>query len=288
MARAVLLSVSFFLVYEIIVNLVLVTGTYQENTWSGGVMAGKHHFKSWEDEILKKKWRTHTDKEIGAEIGRSEEAIANRRKKLGLFKGAGRPSADQVKAEIKANPTDYSLASLSKDDRIEFYKTQFNKNHRYPFLCKILLDDEIPYYRHKYIEFMDSVDSITLQEEELLHNMLMTEIHILRIQEEMRNAISAYQNESDAPPPPQYLRKDLDEAEKRYKDYHRVLNVTREQRLKTDKEEKITITGIVRNLLEAENKRRSGEKAGIMSYFKNKCQDEMTKMDFLLGVDDNV
>lgn len=247
----------------------------------------KHHFKAWEDQIIKEKWRTSTDEEIANEIGRTCEAIARRRKALGFSKKNGRPGKQTRAKAILSNPTEYSLATLSKDDRIAFYKSQFDKNHRYPFLIKILMDNEVPYYKHKYIEFMDTVDSITLQEEEILHNMLMTEIHILRIQEQIKEAVQAYKDdtEEDRRPPPLHLYKDLNDMESRYARYHKDMNITREQRLKANREEKITITSMVSALQDIKNRHKAGQSAGMMSYFSKKCRDDMTKMEFLLGAD---
>lgn len=247
----------------------------------------KHHFKAWEDQIIKEKWQTTTDEAIAKEIGRTADAVARRRKALGFSKRNGRPGKDTRSKAILSNPTNYSLALLSKNDRILFYKSQFDKNHRYPFLMKILMDDEVPYYKHKYIEFMDNVESITLQEEEILHNMLMTEIHILRIQEQIKEAVQSYRDDDDEDkrPPPQYLYKDLNDAENRYAKYHKDMNLTREQRLKTNREEKITITSMVSSLQEAQNKHKAGQAAGMMSYFSKRCRDDMNKMDFLLGAD---
>lgn len=247
----------------------------------------KHHFKTWEDQVIKQKWQTMTDESIANEIGRTADAVARRRKALGFSKRNGRPGKQTRAKAILSNPTEYSLALLSKEDRISFYKSQFNKNHRYPFLIKILMDDEVPYYKHKYIEFMDNVDSITLLEEEILHNMLMTEIHILRIQEQIKETVQAYRDndDEDKRPPPQHLYKDLNEAETRYARYHKDMNITREQRLKTNREEKITITSMVSALQEAQNKHKAGQAAGLMSYFSKKCRDDMNKMDFLLGAE---
>ena len=246
----------------------------------------KHHFKAWEDQIIKEKWQTTTDESIANEIGRTPDAVARRRKALGFSKKNGRLGKQTRTKAILKNPTEYSLAMLSKDDRISFYKSQFNKNHRYPFLMKILME-EVPYYKHKYIEFMDNVDSITLQEEEILHNMLMTEIHILRIQQQIKDAVQSYRDDDgdDRRPPPQYLYKDLNDAESRYAKYHKDMNLTREQRLKANREEKITITSMVAALQEAQNKHKAGQAAGMMSYFSNRCRDDMNKMDFLLGAD---
>ena len=134
---------------------------------------------------------------------------------------------------------------------------------------------------------MDNVDSITLQEEEMLHNMIMTEVHILRMQESIKEHVEAYRSsdEDDRRPPPQYLYKDLNDMENRYSKYQKELNVTREQRLKANREEKITITSMVSALQDAENKHKAGNTAGMMSYFTKKCKSDMSKMDFLLGAD---
>lgn len=243
----------------------------------------KHHWKAWEDEILKKNWENQSDKEIAATVGRTEESVARRRKILGFSKKNGRPKNSTRKDAIFKNPNDYSLAQLSKEDRIQFYKTQFEKNFRYPYLEKILMTDELVYYKHKYIEFLDSIDTITLQEEDLVHNMIMTEVQIIRIQEQIKDQLEDYRDSDATHPPPQYLYKDLSDAEDRYLKYQTKLNLTREQRLKSNREEKITITRMVRAFQDKKNRAEAGNTAGIFSYFTKQCRDDMDKMNFLLG-----
>jgi len=246
---------------------------------------GKHHFKAWEDEIVKENWQTKTDEWIGEKIGRTAEAVARRRKALGFTKKSGRPAKKTRQDAIFTNPTEYNLSQLSKDDRLEFYKTKFTQNKRYQWLQRTLMDDELEYYRIKYIETIDSLDSISLQEEDLLHNMIMTEIQIIRLQVQVKDQLQQYYDNDDdeARPPPQWLYKDLSEAEARYVRYQEKLKLTREQRLKTDKEEKITIAAMVRSFLDAQNRQRAGEMAGQMSYGMKKCKDDMDKMQFLIG-----
>jgi hypothetical protein len=244
----------------------------------------KHHWKAWEDEILKTSWKIKTDKEIASMVGRKETAVARRRKLLNLSKKNGRPKAKEKQDAVFKNPTDYSIATLSKEDRIQFYKTQFDKNFRYPYLQRILLVDEMRYYQHKYIEFLDSIDTITIQEEDLLHNMVMTEIELLRVQEQIKLQLEAYlDGEDNSNLPPQYLRKDVSDLEERYMKYQTKLNVTREQRLKSNREEKITVSSLVRAFTDKRNRVEAGQTAGAMSYFTSKCREDMNKMNFLLG-----
>lgn len=245
----------------------------------------RSHFAAWEDELIKQNWQTMTDEELAKKIDRETLAVAKRRKRLGLSKANGRPNNITRKDAILANPSEYSLAALSKEDRIQFYKTQFESNFRYEYLKKILNTTELEYYKRKYIEFLDSIDTITLQEEDLLHNMIMTEINMLRVQVQIKDAMDQYNDDDDEDkrPPPQYLYKDLSEMEKRYVDYQEKLNLTREQRLKSTREEKINISTIVRGLLDRKSREESGKTAGIMSYFSTKARDDMNKMKYLLG-----
>jgi len=248
--------------------------------------SSKGHFTAWEDQVIRDEWETSTDEEIASRIGRTIEAISRRRKILGFVKTNGRPKKSTRKKAIFGDPNEYNLSKLSKEDRIEFYKSKFDKNPRYQWLLKTLMDDELEYYQIKYIEMLDALDSITHQEEDILHNMIMKEIQITRIQTQIKEALEDYldQDEDDERrPPPQYLYQDLDKAEQQYVKYQEKLRLTREQRLKIDKEEKITIASLVKDLLDKENRQRAGEIAGHLSYFTDRCKEDMLKSKFLLG-----
>lgn len=242
-------------------------------------------FKAWEDQIIFDDWETYTDEEIAEKLNRTPKAVTRRRKNLGLLKPNGRPTKQHKVEAILENPNEYNLSKLSKDDRISFYKTKFDKNPRYPWLVKTLMPDEIEYYKQKYIETIDNLDSINMQEEDLLHNLIVKEIAIMRIQTKIKQQEELWR-EADEDEKPQInmgLYKDLNEAEKQFIDYHQKLKLTREQRLKTDKEEKITMTSIVRSFLDANVKKHAGDVAGYMAYSTEKCREDMTKMNLLLG-----
>jgi hypothetical protein len=245
----------------------------------------KGHFTAWEDQVVRDEWQTETDEVIAERIGRTAEAIARRRKHLGLVKKNGRPRKASRKAAILENPNEHSLSKLSKEDRIAFYRSKFNKNIRYGWLLRILLTEELEYYKAKYIEVMDNLDSITHQEEDLLHNMIMKDIQIMRLQSQIKEQLERYydEDEEERRPPPQYLYQDLDKAETAYVKYQEKLKLTREQRLKTDREEKVTVTSLVREYQDAEKRRGGGQIAGQLSYFTQRCKDDMVKMGFLLG-----
>ena len=243
----------------------------------------KGMFKPFEDEIVKKRWKFSTDKEIAADIGRTERAVALRRKKLGLKKPNGRPADSRVQEAITSNPTEFNLSKLSKEDRTGFYRTQFSKNIRFPQLQQTLLRDEMDYYQSKYIETIESMDTCTHQEEDLVHHMIMKEIQILRLQREIKDALEAKREGEDEKGPSLYLYQELTKAEQQYVTYKEKLTLTREQRLKKGEESKLNIVTIVRAYQEEKNRKNAGRMAGEMAYFTAACKDDMTKMDFLMG-----
>lgn len=244
----------------------------------------KGRWQPWEEQWLRQHWNKTSDKDIADKLGRDEKSVARKRKILGLIKANGRPSNEAQAEATFASPTPYSLAKLSKEERLKFYKASFKTHWRYKLINKILLDDELDYYEHKYIEFIDTND-ITLIEEDLLHNMIMCDIQIIRIQVQLRDAIKNYNedDDDDKRPPPQYLYKDLNDAEQRYLKYQEKLNLTRQQRMKENREEDVTISSIVKELLDKKNKRDADKLAGELDFFKRKAREEMNGMDFLLG-----
>jgi len=250
----------------------------------------KGRWEAWEEQYLRANFMKMTDKEIGEKLKRAEDGVYRKRKALGLSKGTGGRPSNQDRQDATTRPNEYALAQLSKEERVKFYKSQFDRNWRYKHLCNILLSTELDYYKHRYIDVIDSMDSITYVEEDLVHNMVMCDVQILRIQELIKTELQAYK-ESDGDddtrrPPPQYLYKDLNEAQNQYVKYQEKLNLTRQQRLKENREEDITISSIVTNLLDKRNRAEADRLAGELDYFTKRCKTDMDKMDFLLGGED--
>lgn len=247
----------------------------------------KGRWEPWEVLWLKQHYKSSTDKDIAAKLGRKEDSIARKRKQLGLSKKNGRPTEDSRKEAIRQTPTDYSLAKLSKEERLEFYRNSFDTFWRSKHVKKILLTEELEYYKHKYVEAIDSMETLDYVEEDLLHNMIMCDISIVRLQEQIKDELQKFKEGDDdnGRPPPQYLYKDLNELETRYIKYQEKLSLTRQQRLKEDRGSEVNIHTIVQGLLDKKTRAKADKLAGEMDYFRNTCKEDMSKMEFLLGGD---
>jgi len=252
-------------------------------------MAKKYHYTDEELTFIEHNWKSHTDKEIAQILGRTVESVGRQRKKFGWIKANGRPSAEtKKKAALETDHTftssdflrEISFSNMDKNQRLEIYKQNFAANPRYATVKNELIEDEMRTYVHKYVDFMDSVDTMTPQEEDSLHHMIMTDINISRIRRHIRRM---EEDGEDGQPLAYGIYDTLEKAEKRFVEYQKILNVTREKRLQKDREHNETIHTIVQTYRNKLARQELGRRAGLMEIFKEKCKEEMSTHRYLLG-----
>lgn len=249
-------------------------------------MAKSYHYTEEELKFIEVNWQVRSDKEIAQVLGRTEESIARQRKKFGWSKAPGKQTREAIKEavlnNVNAGKSSFSLAHLDKEQRLEIYKSSFDLNHeRYKLLKQELHDDELEYYKHKYLSFIDSVDSLHHTEEDALHHMIMADITISRIRKRIKEA--EIDNQLHNQPMIFGLYEALDKTEKKFVEYQKVLNTTRAQRLSKDKEQKETIASVVQVYRNNMAREELGRQAGLMEIYKEKCAEEMSKNRYLLG-----
>lgn len=249
-------------------------------------MAKIHHFTEEEIKFIEQNWKFKSDKEIGRILDRTEKAIRRQRKMRGWSKPQGRPTAEHIEKGMSESIqehgiSEFSLANMDKDQRLRIFKENFSKNPRYVQLLQELMPHEIDYYKHKYVEFVDSVDTLTIQEEDSLHHMIMSDISISRTRKRIKQMEEA--NDEDNKPLIYGMYEALDKAEKKFIEYQKILKVTREMRLKEDKEEKETFISLVQMYRNRQAREEMGRQAALMDVYKDKCKEEMKSYRYLLG-----
>lgn len=248
-------------------------------------MNNRKHFDADELKFIEQNYRFRTDKDIAKILNRTEKAIARQRDIHNWKKDNGRPSQKTVSENtIKAiaeNGPAFSFAGLTKEQRIEIYKQNFDKNPRYPILVQELHKEELDYYKHKYIEFLDGVDTITLQEEDALHHMIMADVYISRTRRKIKDMETEHQEMKK--PLVFGLYEMLDGFETKFMKYQQILRVTREGRLKEDKEQKETFATLVQIYRNKATREEMGNQAALLDLYKNKCSEDMKASRYLLG-----
>jgi deoxyadenosine/deoxycytidine kinase len=243
-------------------------------------------FSEEELKFIEMNWRTRTDKDIGQILGRAEIAIKRQRRLHKWSKPNGRQSKEDLKEaaieEINSGRKDISFAHMDKQSRLEIYKKSFDVHHpRYLMLKKELHPDELEYYKNKYIDFIDSVDSIHPTEEDALHHMIMCDVAISRIRKRIKGMEDAADNNDE--PLVLGLYDTLDKYEKKYIEYQKALNATRSQRLSKNQEQKESIVTIVQMYRNKSVRQELGRQAGLFEIYQSKCADDMSKNRYLLG-----
>lgn len=239
------------------------------------------HYDSTELDYIKRNWQFKTDKEIAKHLGRSEQSVSEKRVELGFKKIGGRPGLAASIDSLVNDGTEEALSHLSKKDRVILLKKHFNRNPRWPRLVEELGEVDLDFYKHKYIEFMETVDTLSVQEEDMLHHMIMSDLHISRIRRQIRRAEDRETEEEI--PIPAHLYMELKTAEERLVKYHQTLRITREQRLSKEKEEKVTLTGLIKAFEEKKAREEFGHQASVIEFNTDQARKQMNKMKFLLG-----
>lgn len=246
-------------------------------------LVSNKHYDSTEIDYIKKHWTLKTDKEIAKVLGRSEQSVSDKRGELGLKKVGGRPGLAATVQSLINEGSEEALSQLSKKDRVALLKQHFNKNPRYLRLKEELTDIDLEFYKHKYIDFMETVDTLLPQEEDLLHHMIMSDLHISRIRRSLKKAEEKEEESEGGQPIPAHLYLELKVAEERLVNYHKTLRITREQRLSKDREEKVTLTGLIKAFDEKKAREEFGHQASVMEFNTDQARKQMSKMNYLLG-----
>lgn len=244
-------------------------------------LVSNRHYSESEISYITRNWQYKTDKEIGRHIGRTEQSVAEKRNELGFKKIGGRPGLAASIQSMINDGTEEALSHLSKKDRVLLLKEHFNRNPRYPRLVEELSEQDLEFYKHKYIEFMETVDTLHVQEEDMLHHMIMSDLHISRIRRQIRRA-EEKEIEEDVPIPA-HLYMELKVSEERLVQYHKTLRITREQRLSKEREEKVTLSGLVKAFADKKARAEFGHQASVMEFNTDQARKQMNKLKYVLG-----
>lgn len=253
----------------------------------------KYHYSDEEILFIENNWKSQTDRQIAQVLGRTEESVQRQRKSRGWSKKPGRPTNEEKDEALRESVGNMkgaenlsalqriSLSNLDKNQRVALFKDNFSNHPRYESLQDELSQPEVKLYIYKYVDFLESIDTMTPNEEDALHHMIMTDINISRLRKHIRR--SEELNEEEGAPLIHGLYETLEKAEKRFVDYQKILNVTRERRLSKDKEQKEDIHTIIQTYRGELARNELGRQAGLMDIFKDKCKEDMNKFRYLLG-----
>jgi hypothetical protein len=186
-----------------------------------------------------------TDKAIGEQVGVPEGTVRYWRRKLRLKKNNEvhapvKPSMDVVE---NLNSHDEQIRRMSVEERRQHYLDQLRSRPRYKMVQAILFAEELAFYEEKYVEYFSNpdIETLTVTEEDDIHELTMTQIEKLRLQK------AVLRNIDNADLLAQHSRaiKDKDEIILKIK---KSLSLERNQRLERQADTSTNFTNLIREL----------------------------------------
>lgn len=245
-------------------------------------------FEDWELAFIKANYLKMTDKQLASELRRNLAGISKKRKDLGLVKGNGRPNNDKRKFTDQQNVRgdfrsgEYEIVreeykKLTKDQKKKLFQSRFEHTKRYQQLQETLDEDELDFYTERYLDYINTWETLLTTEEDTLH-LAITELiranRMLKRQKEMRDENKEI--------PIDLFDRQYKECVQTYSKLMGDLSGTRQQRLNTNREEKLTLDKVVQGLQDEEIRRKAGKEAAIIEAAKKATATNMRTKNYLI------
>lgn len=208
----------------------------------------RDHYMEMTDEVMAKRLRA------------TRHVVYNWRKQLGLQKRG----MDKKKRDVqltKAPEKKANLKRMTTEERREFFLRQLRGRPRYDLMRSGMTLEELVFYEQKYVEYFSdpSVETITVHEEDDLHELTMAQIRALRLQKEEFNSRASGMQLIDN-------SKGIKETNEIILKYKHSLDLERGQRLKRQEDSATNFTNLVRELNQHNIRRMAGIEATMLKF----------------------
>ena len=246
--------------------------------------ARKGRFEPYEVSFIKANWSKMTDKEIAEELSRTEQAISIQRKKFSLQKNkiGGRPPKVRTSA-IDMKSSEYEIVreeykSLTREQKKKLFEQRFKHTKRYDQLIEVLEEEEMDFYCERWLDYVNTWETLLVTEEDTLHLAIMELIRAHRIMRRQRHAMDDEANQT----PMDFYDRQYKECVDTHKELMKTLSGTRAQRLSIEKEDKFNLTTIVQALQDQEKRKKAGQEAAIIQKAKEFTAQNMRCKNYLI------
>jgi hypothetical protein len=214
------------------------------------------------EQFIRDNYLKMTDSAIGRVIKAPRTTIAKWRTRLGLSKrGHTTKTHDHEITKVKKA---VNLRRMSDEEKREFYLRQLRSRPRYGLMRGGLTKDELRFYEEKYVEYFSSpdIETITVQEEDDLHEMTMLQVRILRMQKEEYDSRASGNSGSNLID----NSKQIKEATELVMKFKTSLDLERKQRLKRQEDSATNFTTLIREINQNHTRMLVGEEATMLKF----------------------
>lgn len=234
------------------------------------------------EKFIRENYDKLTDEEIGRHVKVPRTTVAKWRARLGLPKRGAAPKIHDRNI-IKAPEKHVNLKRLSDEDRRAFFLQQLRRRPRYSLMKEGLSKEELLFYENKYVEYFSSpdIETLTVQEEDDLHEMTMLQIAILRLRKEEYDSRLIVTNTG--------VRVDnskaIKEATELVMKFKQSLDLERRQRLKRQEDSATNFTNLIREINQEHTRRIVGEEATMLKFRMEEMVNTLINHGLMHGVE---
>jgi hypothetical protein len=244
------------------------------------MISRKHVLTPKKEQYIRDNYLKMSDLKMSKHLRTPRSTVTKWRLRLGLNKrGAGPKKTD--KKITKARPQQVNLKRLSDEDRRKFFLQQLRTRPRYDLMS--LTKPEMRFYEEKYVEYFSNpdIETITVHEEDDLHEMTILQIRIMRLQKE------EHDSRMNSTPNMAIVdnSKQIKDAMDDFLKLKKSLDLERRQRLERQEDSATNFTTLVGEINKDHTRALVGEEATMLKFRMEESLNQLIQHERILGVE---
>ena len=229
--------------------------------------------------FLLENYKSKTDKEMADALNVSKSTIYLWRKELKLTKQKKKETPTNEVAKNLNETTVEDVKHMTIEEKRVAFLNQLRHKPLYEMTKKLLSAEELALYETKYLEYATSpdIETLTAYEEDDLHELTMTQISKMRLQQEEYLAMA----NGDPPPDISRALKDKDETILKLK---KSLDIERSQRLKRQEDSATNFITLIKEFNNGKIRDMIGREASSFNLHRDMCLNELIEDDLIFGI----
>lgn len=229
---------------------------------------------------LYENYQSKTDAQMAKDLEVTRNTVIRWRNDLGLNKRGKKDENNTDVLDILNESTTIDIKTMTDEQKRKYFLEKLRKSPRYQMTKKILTSEELQFYEAKYIEYATSpeIETLTPYEEDDLHELTMTQISKMRIQQAEYDEIAG----GGYPPEVSRSLRDKDETILKLK---KSLDIERSQRLQRQEDSATNFINLVKEFNNVKIRNVVGREASAFNSYGDECLNKMIDDNNAYGIE---
>lgn len=231
------------------------------------------------EQFLRDNFLKMTDAAIGKRLRVPRATVAKWRSRLGLNKRGATPQKHDK--SITKTKKAVNIKRMTDEEKKDYFLKQLRTRPRYRLMKNSMTSEEMQFYEEKYVEYFSSpdIETITIQEEDDLHELTALQLRVLRLQKEefdSRNATGQQLVDHS---------KSIKESTDQIIKLKSSLDLERRQRLQRQEDSATNFTTLLKEINQQHTRMLVGEEATMLKFRTEEAVNMLVENGLADGVD---